>query len=57
VSNSIDKVICVNETKMASRRKVLEKLGRFGAYTAPALVVGLQASKAVAASGDPGAAW
>lgn len=35
------------------RRAALKKLGAYGAYTAPALVVLLRSGKAVASSGFP----
>jgi len=36
----------------ADRRKALKKLGRFGLYTAPALLMLFESEKAVAQSGD-----
>jgi len=35
------------------RREALKKLGTYGAYTAPALIVLLRSGKAVAQSGTP----
>ncbi len=43
-----------NETLNVDRRALLAKLGRFGAYTAPALLVAMQSTKAAASSEDNG---
>ncbi len=46
-------VSMASEKTDEGRREALKKLGIYGAYTAPALVVLLKSGKAVAQSGHP----